>query len=85
MLFNPLIKYDFEPQVSIRTGENIDVVEQHKILGQIVRSDLKTITNTESICKKAFKRMWILLRLKLLGCSKEELLNVLREQIISIC
>ena len=70
MIFNPLRNYDFSPEIMIKHGENIEVVEQHKILGQIKRSDLKTITNRESICKKAFKRMWILRRLKALGCPK---------------
>ena len=46
---------------------------------------MRTISNTEAICKKGFKRMWILRRLKSLGCSTPELLNVLREQIVSIC
>ena len=68
MVFNTLRNYDCIPAISIKSGENIEVVEQHKILGQIVRSDLKTISNTEAICKKGFKRMWILRRLKSLGC-----------------
>ena len=85
MIFNTLRNYDCMPEISIQGGENIEVVEQHKILGQIVRSDLKTITNTEAICKKGFKRMWILRRLKSLGCPTAELLIVLREQIVSIC
>ena len=85
MLFNPLRNYDCLPEISIKMGENIEVVEQHKILGQIVRSDLKTITNTEAICMKGFKRMWIIRRLKSLGCPIAELLIVLREQIVSIC
>ena len=85
MVFNTLRNYDCIPAISIKSGENIEVVEQHKILGQIVRSDLKTISNTEAICKKGFKRMWILRRLKSLGCPISELLNVLREQIVSIC
>ena len=85
MIFNTLRNYDCKPEISIESGENIVVVEQHKILGQIVRSDLKTITNTEAICKKGFKRMWILRRLISLGCPIPELLIVLREQIVSIC
>ena len=51
----------------------------------MIRSDLKTISNTEFICKRAFKRMWIIRRLKALGCSKSELIEVLQQQIISIC
>ena len=85
MIFNPLLRYDVLPQISIGNEEYLEVVDEHKILGQIIRSDLKTISNTENICTKAFKRMWILRRLKALGCPTQELLTVLREQIISIC
>ena len=69
----------------IQQGEWTEVVEEQKILGNIVRSDLKTISNTEYICTRAFRRMWILRRLKSLGCPIPELLDVLRQQIISIC
>ena len=85
MTFNPLKKYDISPQISTEVGSNIEVVEEQKILGNILRSDLKTISNTEYICKRAFQRMWILRRLKYLGCPIPELLDVLRQQIISIC
>ena len=86
MILNPLLRYDVLPQISIGGNEEyLEVVDKHKILGQIIRSDLKTISNTENICRKAFKRMWILRRLKALGCPTQELLTVLREQIISIC
>ena len=85
MLFNTLKNYDVVPQISTEGGKILEVVEEHKILGQIIRSDLKTISNTEYICKRAFKRMWILRRLKSLGCPKAELLEVLQQQIISIC
>ena len=54
-------------------------------MGNIARSDMKTISNTEYICKRAYKRMWILRRLKAMGCPVPELLDVLRQQVISIC
>ena len=85
MIFNPLRIYDVLPQISIKQGEFTEVVEEQKILGNIVRSDLRTISNTEYICSRAFKRMWILRRLKSLGCPIPELLDVLRQQVISIC
>ena len=49
-----------------------------------MRSDLKTTSNTDYICQRAYKRMWILRRLKSLGCPTEELLDILRQQVISI-
>ena len=85
MILNPLLKYDVLPLISTERGQVLEVVEEHKILGHMIRSDLKTISNTEYICKRAFKRMWILRRLKSLGCQNVELLEVLQQQIISIC
>ena len=85
MIFNTLSNYDVLPIIQTEDGTELDVVEEHKILGHIIRSDLKTISNTEYICKKAFKRMWIIRRLKSLGASDEELVEVLKQQIVSIC
>ena len=85
MIFNTLKNYDVLPLISTEIGQILDVVEEHKILGHMIRSDLKTISNTEYICKRAFKRMWILRRLKSLGCPNAELIEVLQQQIISIC
>ena len=85
MIFNTLKNYDVLPQISTEEGKILEVVEEHKILGHMIRSDLKTISNTEYICKRAFKRMWIIRRLKALGCSRAELIEVLQQQVISIC
>ena len=85
MIFNPLRIYDISPEISICPGTVTEVVEEQKILGTIIRSDMKTLSNTEYICKRAYTRMWILRRLKALGCPIPELLDVLRQQILSIC
>ena len=85
MIFNTRVKYDVMPQISTEPGKYLDVVEEHKILGCIIRSDLKTISNTEYICQKAYKRMWVIRRLKTLGCPIPELVEVLKQQIVSIC
>ena len=85
MIFNPLKKYDVLPLIETEPGIQIEVVEKHKILGQIVRSDMRTISNTENICKKAYKKMWIVRRLKSLGCSNAELIEVVKQQIITVC
>jgi hypothetical protein len=85
MIFNPLRNHDVLPLLTAEQGEELEVVEQHKILGQIVRSDMRTISNTENICSKAYKRMWVLRRLKGLGCPTAELVDVLKQQIVSVC
>ena len=85
MVFNTLLKYDVLPQISTEPGEYLAVVEEQKIVGYVLRSDLKTISNTEYICKKAYKRMWLIRRLTTLGCPIPELVEVLKQQIVTIC
>ena len=48
------------------------------------RSDLKTCSNTSYIIKKAYKRMCIVRRLKSLGASTNQLLDVLNKQVLSV-
>ena len=54
------------------------------IMPVIIRSDLKWSTNTDYICTKGFSRLWMLRRLKVLGAEKQELLDVYRQQVISV-
>ena len=63
---------------------NIEVVEEMKIIGFILRSDLKTISNTNYSIGKAYGRMWIIRRLKALGSSIACLLDVLQKQVLSV-
>ena len=65
-------------------GENLDVVESVKLLGVKLRSDMRWSDNTDYICKKGYSRLWILRRLKGLGVTKEELLDVYQKQVRSI-
>ena len=62
---------------------NIEVVKEMKIVGFILRSYLKTCSNTAFIVKKAYGRMWILRRLKALGATRTRLLDVLQKQFLS--
>ena len=84
MLFNSSKKYDFMPQLSIEPGHNLELVESCKLLGVIIQSNLKWDENTESICKRAFDRLWMIRRLKALGASNEELIDVYAKQVRSI-
>ena len=53
----------------------LELVEKMKLLGVIITSDLKWRDNTEFITKKAFKKLWLLKRLKQLGASTAALLD----------
>ena len=64
MLFNTARLRDFTPKLKI-DGDPIDVVEEIKLLGVILTSDLKWNENTMHITKKAYNKLWMIRRLKL--------------------
>ena len=83
ILFNPAKSLDFMPEFSLG-GNEIELVEEMKLLGIIFRSDLKWSSNTESMVLKGYKRLWMLRRLKQYGANDEELLDVYIKQIRSV-
>jgi hypothetical protein len=85
MLFNTAKKWDFTPTVSLgNTDANLEVVEQLKLLGIIVTSDMKWHANTAYLCERGFNRLWMLRNLKRFGASRSELLDVYNKQCRSI-
>ena len=80
MVFNPCTSKDFMPRIALGNQE-LEVVEETKLLGLIIRSDMKWITNTQNMIKKANKRLWIIRRLKNLGASHQDLVNVFTKQV----
>ena len=65
MMLNTSKKYAGMPKLSLpgMGQDNLEVVESFKLLGVIIKSDLKWDENTNQICKKGFMRLWILRRL----------------------
>ena len=55
-----------------------------KLVGYQLRSDFSTKSNTDYIVSRAWKRMWIIRRLKAAGATEQELLEVLRCQVLSV-
>ena len=47
----------------------------------MITSDLKWKTNTEYMCKNAFRQLWLLKRLRNMGASVDTLLDVYEKQI----
>ena len=87
MVFKTARHFDFMPNLTLpgtAFGEYLEVVENFKLLCVVVRSDLKWHDNTNHICKKGYLRLWILRRLKKLGASKHELLDVYYKQVRSV-
>jgi hypothetical protein len=65
----------------IEGNANLEVVEEFKLLGLIFQSNLKWQANSDAMCKKAYARLWMLRRLKKLGASSSEMLDVFYKQI----
>ena len=85
MLFNVSKQNDFMPEVRVKDDkQNIEVVEEFKLLGVQITSDLKWDANTNAITKKAFKRLWMLRRLKNLGLKTSSLVKIYTTQIRSL-
>ena len=83
MLFNPCSSKDFTPTLEIN-GHDIEVVEETKLQGVVITSDLKWSSNTDYIIKRANSKLWCLRRLKALGANQDDLLDVYFKQIRSI-
>ena len=80
IVFNPCKKTDFMPKIVIDDHE-LEVVNETRLLGLTLRSDMKWISNTNNMVSKANKRLWILRRLKNLGAKIPDLLDVYTKQI----
>ena len=81
ILFNRAKSLDFLPKLTLDHSEPLELVEQIKLLGVIVSSDLSWKANTNMMVQKAFSRLWILRRLRPLGASTSELLDVYQKQV----
>ena len=80
MLFNPCTSLDFMPDFEME-GQEIQLVEEMRLLGLIIRSDMKWTANTDFIVKKGFKKLWMMRRLKELGAKEDDLVDVYMKQI----
>ena len=83
MLFNPGTKRDFFPRFVFNDKE-LEVVEESKLLGIIIRNDLSWSSNNNNMVKRAYKKLWCLKRLKRLGATQQDLLDVYFKQVRNI-
>ena len=71
------------PQLELGNHE-LELVEEMRVLGVIMQSNMKWTANTEHIVTKAFKKLWVVRRLKGLGAQTEELVDIYVKQVRSI-
>ena len=80
MLFNPSKKFDLNPQLSL-DNSTLSLVENYQLLGVIIQSNMKWDMNTNYICGKACDRIYMIRRLKALGATDTELVDVYIKQV----
>lgn len=80
MLFNTSRVYDFMPKVTFDESSYLEVVEEMKLLGIIIQSNMKWYSNTQNLCKKGYTRLWMLRNLKKHGACQADLLDVYIKQ-----
>ena len=76
-------KWEFIPKLMLG-NENIEVVQEMKSFGFVMRRDMRNFSNTEYLVKKVYKRMWLIQRLKGLGASTIQLVDALQKQMFSV-
>ena len=83
MVFNPCTSLDFMPEFQL--GDNqFEVVDEMRLLGLILRTDMSWKSNTDHIVSKAYKKLWIVRRLKEMGANQEELIDIYQKQVRSV-
>ena len=83
MLFNTGKKRDFIPELTIN-GTPIEVVEEIKLLGVKISSDLKWNLNTLYSTKRGYAKLWMLRRLKAHGANQNELCDIYSKHVRSV-
>ena len=81
ILFNTSRKYDFMPQISFDGANNLEVVEELKLLGIVFQSNMRWHANTANLCKNGYARLWMLRNLKKHGAGRADLLDVYMKQV----
>ena len=84
MIFNQATSVDVLPRVKINPDKTLEVVEEMKLLGIMIRSDMKWTSNTKNQIIKCYRRMWMLRNFKVNGANTDHLLATYFLQIRSI-
>ena len=75
MMFNMSKKIDFPPELSFKSGEILECLNETKLLGIKLNSMLKWNSNTADIYKKPMGKMWLLRKMKNLNLEPDLILD----------
>ena len=80
MVFNKAKSVDVLPVLKMQGSDAIEVIDEIKLLGIIIRNGLKWQSNTRNIISKCFARMWLLRNLNKFGASEKQMLELYLQQ-----
>ena len=80
MPFTFTTKYDFIPWLNFPGEEPLKVIYETKLLGVTITSDLTFGSHVQDITRKVMKNMWILLRFRDMGATREQLLRLWQQK-----
>ena len=76
--------YQFNPRITIpESTKPLEIVKTTKLVGVTLTSDLKFHQHVQIIVKKAYKKIWMLRRLKDFGVKQKDLLEIYKTEIRS--
>ena len=84
MKFSRSKKWDFPPELEFSNGTQIECIPDTKLVGVMISQNLGWKKNTEYICSKARKKLWILRRLVKLGLDYYTLFDVYTKEVRSV-
>ena len=58
VLFNTSRNYDFTPQLVLNDNTTLELVEEFRLLGLVIQSNMGWQANTNNICKNAYSRIY---------------------------
>ena len=84
MLFSRSKNLHDIPDIGLGKNKKLEVINRIKLLGVMVSENLKWDLNTEYICSKARKRIFLLRNMKLSGLNTKELIDAYKKEVRSL-
>ena len=75
MVFNRTFNHQFSTRLQL-SNTCLENIEEIKLVGVWITSDLSWSKNTKELCKKAYARISMITKLKYVGVSTEDLLEI---------
>ena len=84
MKISRVTRMDFPLEISLSNKVQLEVVNTIKILGILINDRLKWDENTEYLCAKARRKIWLLRNMKMSGLTQIQLLDAYKKEVRSL-